>query len=171
MKFDRARNHAIQAVEHQGVVTDVAVQGVGHHRIATQLEVLEAPGLLVADMGYDAPRLIDGEHGVEGLVLGNGGVDPLERIGHLVAQALLEGGLGLTRLVEVLADHLVERELDEMSRASAGVVLEVPGHDLTIRRQALTHGTGARAVVHAHREIEHKKGSPQNQRQYDVPEA
>src|SRR5690606_27262459 len=48
--LDRPRDHAVRAIEDQRVVADVAVERVGHDRVAAELEVLHAGGLVVAEV-------------------------------------------------------------------------------------------------------------------------
>ena len=77
--FDGTRHDAIDAIQDQRVVADVAAQGIGHHGVAAELEITESAGLLVAQVGDDATGLIDGEHGVELLVLRDRSVHLLQR--------------------------------------------------------------------------------------------
>jgi hypothetical protein len=71
----------------------------------------------------------------------------------------------------VLGDVSVEGDVDELGRAHARVVLQIPSDNLTVRRQRLAHGERSPAVVHARREMQDEQRPAEEQRQYHVPEA
>jgi hypothetical protein len=95
----RSCDDAIGAIENQGIVAHVAVQGVGNDGVAAELEILATARLLVAEVGNHAAVLIDRKDGIERVFLGDLRVHALERAEQALARFVRNLGVRRARLL------------------------------------------------------------------------